>query len=480
MDSATIEHSPVPPHVSSNETDPEDVDNNIGLIPNPVTPDVLVRPDRRQVVYNAEERKVLDAHKERYLASKSVEEHKSVAKTYILPDIFQYWDDIGHEIGDSRTQTRKLVAWMQNTWRGTKVAETVIAGAAMKRTEVLWQTRKDDVFAEIARLMGLDSVSTQTPNWFAFRMKALGIILQHMSALDLEKLDRQGEAIVSAANQDNERKQQLAEKHAISRFSKGTKCHWNEMRVLSLSFVAYTDSSNKLVVQVHDQMAELMEVDAPLFESQYRPQVHQMKLYVMEYITQMKKILNPGPQPWAPGGTGKNVRDLNLQFDHYGFPILPPALNTKSGDLPVKKELEDMVRKYLAKHYKLATGGKTKHVPYKQLQENQARFIFPEYLPSGFEMKDPRDLTLSELLSLIDHILGRQETHPTSHIFRFSVVNAKRKGYNPVRTHYPDDSGNEHFKPEKPSDPVPIPVPVPVPTWTVSKQPKKQSNATKA
>ncbi|PPQ93882.1 hypothetical protein CVT25_013431 [Psilocybe cyanescens] len=86
MDSATIKHSPVPPHVSSNEADPEDVDNNI---------------DWHQVMYNAEEQKVLDAHKKQYLASKSVEECKSVAKTYILPDIFQYWDIIGHEIGDS-------------------------------------------------------------------------------------------------------------------------------------------------------------------------------------------------------------------------------------------------------------------------------------------------------------------------------------------------------------------------------------------
>ncbi|PPQ76007.1 hypothetical protein CVT25_004621 [Psilocybe cyanescens] len=250
MDSATIEHPPASPSTSTNEVNPDDVNDDIGPIPNPVIPEFLVRPDRRQVVYNAEERKVLDAHKARYLASKSVEERKSVAKTYILPDIFQYWESIGQDIGDSRTQTRKLIAWMQNTWRGTKVAETVIAGAAMKRTEVLWRTRKDDVFAEIASLMGLDSASTQTPNWFDFRMKALGNILQRMSALQLEHLDIKGAEIVSADNQDEDRRQQLAEKNAISRLSKGARGHWNEMGVLSLSFVAYTDSSGKLVVQV--------------------------------------------------------------------------------------------------------------------------------------------------------------------------------------------------------------------------------------
>ncbi|PPQ87759.1 hypothetical protein CVT25_015005, partial [Psilocybe cyanescens] len=41
------------------------------------------------------------------------------------------------------------------------------------------------------------------------------------------------------------------------------------------------------------------------------------------------------------------------------------------------------------------------------------------------------------------HILGRQETHPISYVFRFSIVNAKRKGYEPIRTHYPDDSQQE-------------------------------------
>ncbi|PPQ80264.1 hypothetical protein CVT25_003703 [Psilocybe cyanescens] len=355
MDAATIEHPPTPTNISSNQGDPEDVNDDIGPIPNPVTPNVLVRPDRRQVVYNVEERKVLDAHKERYLASKSVEEHKSVAMTYILPAIFQYWDSIGRDIGDSRTQTKKLVAWMQNTWRGTKVAETVIFGAPMKRTEVLWHTRKNNVFAEIASLMGLDSASTQTPNWFDFCMKALGNILQRMSALQLERLDRQGSEIVSAENQDDDRKQQLTEKNAISRFSKHAKGHWNEMGVLSLSFVAYTDSSGKLVVQVLDQMAELMEVDAPLFESQYRPQVHQIKLYVMEYINKIKKILNPGPTSSAPNGTGNDVQNLTLQFDQNRFPILPQGLDTKSGNLPVKKELDEMIWKYFAKHYSAST-----------------------------------------------------------------------------------------------------------------------------
>ncbi|PPQ94764.1 hypothetical protein CVT25_007783 [Psilocybe cyanescens] len=166
MDSATIEHPPASPSTSTNEVNPDDINDNIGPIPNHITPDFLVRPDRHQVVYNAEERKVLDAHK------------------------------------------------------------------------------------------------------------------------------------------------------------------------ASL-----------------DQMAEIMDVDAPLFESQYRPQVHQMKLYVMEYITKMRKILNPGPAPRVPGGTGTGVCDLGLQFTHNGFPILPQGLDTKSGNLPVKKELDEMIRKYLAKHY---------------------------------------------------------------------------------------------------------------------------------
>jgi hypothetical protein len=65
----------------------------------------------------------------------------------------------------------------------------------VKPIEVLWQTRQQDVFAEIARLLGVPSANTNTEGWFSKRMQAMKNILRTMSDEEAEELQREQKRI---------------------------------------------------------------------------------------------------------------------------------------------------------------------------------------------------------------------------------------------------------------------------------------------
>jgi hypothetical protein len=48
-------------------------------------------------------------------------------------------------------------------------------------TDVIWWTRKEEVFKEIASILHLDSADTNTPGWFQLRTKACKNLLNTMS-----------------------------------------------------------------------------------------------------------------------------------------------------------------------------------------------------------------------------------------------------------------------------------------------------------
>lgn len=50
---------------------------------------------------------------------------------------------------------------------------------------------KEEVFAEIASLLGLDSADTSTPGWFPHRLTAIGNIIQNMSDGEKADLDKE-------------------------------------------------------------------------------------------------------------------------------------------------------------------------------------------------------------------------------------------------------------------------------------------------
>lgn len=83
----------------------------------------------------------------------------------------------------------------------------------------------------------------------------------------------------------------------------------------------------------------------------------------------------------------------------------------------------------------LATGGKTAHLPYKEMDKKQKVFIENKYLPKKAKIKQPRNLTKSAIAEIFDHITKRQEKYGPSEAFKFK--NIKMKG-DIQPTQYPD------------------------------------------
>jgi hypothetical protein len=47
----------------------------------------------------------------------------------------------------------------------------------VKRSDVIWNTRKEEVFEEIAKLLHIEKADSSTPGWFSQRMPAIKLIL---------------------------------------------------------------------------------------------------------------------------------------------------------------------------------------------------------------------------------------------------------------------------------------------------------------
>lgn len=59
----------------------------------------------------------------------------------------------------------------------------------VRRTDALWASKQDLVYAEIADIMGIESASSMTQGWFGHRMTAMRHILDRMSQEELDQLE---------------------------------------------------------------------------------------------------------------------------------------------------------------------------------------------------------------------------------------------------------------------------------------------------
>lgn len=80
---------------------------------------------------------------------------------------------------------------MQNTWRKPKPAEDQLKSMRLNKSETVWQTRKDEVLAEIAKMLGLELVDTNTAGWFEKHMEAIKNIRARMSEEEKQELERE-------------------------------------------------------------------------------------------------------------------------------------------------------------------------------------------------------------------------------------------------------------------------------------------------
>jgi len=152
---------------------------------------------------------------------------------------------------------------------------------------------------------------------------------------------------------------------------------------------------------------------------------------------------------------------IEIRMTTDGYLIIPKLVMDKE----LKKgEWERLLRAFLTQHYckwifrlnvnwesewcpaDLASGKKSKQVPYSAMKTNTEAFILNEYQPPGIILQDPRNMHLDDIQKVLQHCYNCQAESGPESAFRFGKIVAKR---NHVFVNYPGSSNDQENKSDK-------------------------------
>ena len=79
--------------------------------------------------------------------------------------------------------------WLSNTWRALVPLQGSGWIPRVSRREYLWNAKPDEVFQEIANLLGCAEANTYTPGWFEKRGTAIANIYSRMNEVEKRNLE---------------------------------------------------------------------------------------------------------------------------------------------------------------------------------------------------------------------------------------------------------------------------------------------------
>ncbi|KDR67376.1 hypothetical protein GALMADRAFT_216469 [Galerina marginata CBS 339.88] len=328
------------------------------------------------------------------------------------------------------------------------------------RTDVLWHTNHELVLKEVALLMGLPEVSTKTKNWFRYRTAGAKAAMEKMTSEERATLDADIERLTKEGYNPKHQRNN-ASRFAVKQIRLNAESNYLEMGISSIVFATYRLPDGRLMVDMHERIAELMGYRTSPFKQLHGTLVKDMKNALMNYVKVLETTAISGDVPFSdsgvrlPPGTGMDKGKLKFNFETtgLGYPILPNPIPCLGWG---KTDWEIFLKSYLSAHYYLATAKKTEHVPYKQINLDQSAYIDPKYLPDDMALRDPRNLIKEKTVSFFNHLIERQKSHGPEETFRFKGI----KTVNGVGlAKYPETQLNEVNAVEAQADAVDPPPP---------------------
>ena len=173
-----------------------------------------------------------------------------------------------------------------------------------------------------------------------------------------------------------------------------------------------------------------MNVNATPFLSLHKDLVEKIQRLLGEYTKDLHRQHSQSAQLRSA-----QTPDDRQTCDWSEFPILPEIPLTGSMK---KRDLVDVMRTYLHKHYRmqhchhhdqqnnnqshvgLASGRAAAATPYNTIAKDTPAFIPASYLPKGFKFRDPHNMRKDEILEFWNHIQKRQVDIGITDAFRFS------------------------------------------------------------
>ncbi|KAF8811080.1 hypothetical protein BYT27DRAFT_7253210 [Phlegmacium glaucopus] len=372
-------------------------------------------------VYNTQERAAINPFKTEYLNATTPAARKTIAQVYIFPTLFNYWAGIGEAIREDqmRARTKELLRWLRNVWRAKKKPK-LKQGDKYRLTDVLWWTREKDVLVEVALLMNLPTATTTTPGWLGFRLPASKNIIDAMTVQDKRVLEEVAEKMRIEGLPDDLQRKHMEDKW-YSWFTEAAKTYEKEMGLLCISVVAYTGNAGQLVINIHDEIADLLKVPARSFEEIYPDKSKDIKRTLLEYLKTLGASVaggsagvNAGVNAGGTAGLTAGAHTVTMQLDPNGFPIAPTVASWNSVS---KEDLEPLYRMYITQHYRLACRDRHRQAPFQRIAAKPSDFIDAEYLPQGITISDPRSMKLEPIVRFFQHITDREVSHGIPHAF---------------------------------------------------------------
>ncbi|KAG6906129.1 hypothetical protein DXG01_015782 [Tephrocybe rancida] len=225
--------------------------------------------------------------------------------------------------------------------------------------------------------------------------------------------------------------------HGQSRIDAEDKKWFMEMGMLSLTLVAWVDSTGEFKVQAHDSMVFLKGSQKDTFAERNTNFVNEMLRKFLQYIFYLHDIVCVAPNIGAATtvtGTGVAVptppepsQQVILEMDSRGFPRLP-------GVFPgLTKDLVKLCHEYMNAQYSIASGKPDSRMCVAELCANPKSFIAGGCLPKDWDMtgnvrknstkkilRDPQNMDKGMLLDLLEHWRLWEKAHGCATALQFT------------------------------------------------------------
>ncbi|PPQ76343.1 hypothetical protein CVT24_008131 [Panaeolus cyanescens] len=306
----------------------------------------------------------------------------------------EYWRSIDRQwaSADEKAEVSlKAAKWITNNWRCKRPKRIPLY---LNIQEHIWQTRQNDVWKVIASKLNVDKADSTTPGWLQVRQSAIAEVRQ---SIPKETLKQEAARIMGHGYQ-REKQAWLAEKLLFERVKTAHQHLLLEMGAVSIQFTVHRNSTDQFARHVKAMWA-LKDASAEAIEF---------------------------PEP----GTHESVNDMGLKvkvgvpttftLDKQGYPIIPETFDSKRAR---KVDMDRLFQFFTSEHYKLASGGRLRRVPWSEISPNMADFVDPQYLPDRLPdlvLTSYQNCGAQHMGPFLDHVLQRQLQHGPSNSFRFS------------------------------------------------------------
>ncbi|KAF9545283.1 hypothetical protein CPC08DRAFT_730126 [Agrocybe pediades] len=323
-----------------------------------------------------------------------------------------------------KKKRKQIRTWFQNHAKGTSKVKDLGFKQTITFSSVVDILHKKDVLDECDLLA--DGVGRGSQAWFKCYRKALQNVRQRLT--EAERLEVV-ETVEKYKDVGYPKEYQTVQAYRYGRavIKKVDQHRFKTMGMRCITFECHYNDEGEIVFGMHDNSPSLLNERGQIYPTLTTFNEGAVERFKESYMEYARNIWQ-----WDTGNTVEELkfRPNDLGFDSEGLPVVPGKfLRDNVEPLAIKREI---LRIIVNKHYEIATEGRSRSAPWKDIQDSPRSFYLQEFMPAGINLRDPSHLKLNECKAILKYWRERQDNGGVA--FRFSHV---RQGRDMVNASYP-------------------------------------------